>query len=84
MSSAFEELKLDVITLREATQEEYAEVAAKPEKGLHFHTGRPLAQIWSTKTGSSKVYQRAASSPLPVRATSSVWANFAPERRCWT
>ena len=37
------EVKLD--TLREAIQEEYAEVAANPEKGFHFHTGRPLARI---------------------------------------
>ncbi len=40
-----EEAKLDVNTLREAIQEEYAEVAANPEKGFHFHTGRPLARM---------------------------------------
>ncbi|MDP8950203.1 MAG: hypothetical protein M3N00_08190 [Actinomycetota bacterium] len=40
-----EEPKLDVDTLRQAIQEEYAEVAANPEKGFHFHTGRPLAQM---------------------------------------
>jgi len=38
-----EELALDVDTLRQAIQEEYAEVASHPEKGFHFHTGRPLA-----------------------------------------
>src|SRR5918995_5243961 len=38
-----EELALDVETLRQAIQEEYAEVASHPEKGFHFHTGRPLA-----------------------------------------
>lgn len=38
-----EELAAEV--LREAIQEEYAEVAASPEKGFHFHTGRPLARI---------------------------------------
>jgi len=37
--------KLDVNTLRQAIQEEYAEVAANPEKGFHFHTGRPLARM---------------------------------------
>jgi arsenite methyltransferase len=36
--------KLDIGTLREAIQAEYAEVAATPEKGFHFHTGRPLAR----------------------------------------
>jgi SAM-dependent methyltransferase len=36
---------LDVEVLREAIQEEYAEVAANPHKGFHFHTGRPLARM---------------------------------------
>ena len=40
-----EEQELDVEVLREAIQEEYAEVAANPEKGFHFHTGRPLARM---------------------------------------
>ena len=40
-----EESKLDVGTLREAIQEEYAQVAANPNKGFHFHTGRPLARM---------------------------------------
>jgi arsenite methyltransferase len=37
--------ELDVNTLREAIREEYAEVADSPEKGFHFHTGRPLARM---------------------------------------
>ena len=36
---------LDVGTLRQAIQEEYDEVASHPQKGFHFHTGRPLARI---------------------------------------
>jgi len=40
-----EEPRLDVDVLRGAIQEEYAEVAADPEKGFHFHTGRPLARM---------------------------------------
>jgi hypothetical protein len=40
-----EEPVLDVDTLRQAIQEEYAEVASHPEKGFHFHTGRPLARL---------------------------------------
>ncbi len=40
-----EEPALDVDTLRQAIQEEYAEVAANPQKGFHFHTGRPLARM---------------------------------------
>jgi arsenite methyltransferase len=38
-----ENRELDVEVLREAIQGEYAEVATNPEKGFHFHTGRPLA-----------------------------------------
>jgi arsenite methyltransferase len=40
-----EEPRLDVDVLRDAIQEEYAEVATDPEKGFHFHTGRPLARM---------------------------------------
>ena len=40
-----EEPKLDLDTLRQAIQEEYTEVATHPEKGFHFHTGRPLARV---------------------------------------
>lgn len=36
---------LDVDRLRRAIQEEYALVAAEPERGFHFHTGRRLAAI---------------------------------------
>jgi hypothetical protein len=45
-----EDQELDVFTLREAIREEYGEVASQPEKGFHFHTGRPLAACWSTPT----------------------------------
>lgn len=31
--------------LRDAVQEEYEAVAATPEQGFHFHTGRPLSRI---------------------------------------
>jgi arsenite methyltransferase len=41
----FENQDLDVEVLREAIQEEYAEVAASPHKGFHFHTGRYLARM---------------------------------------
>src|SRR5688500_7870812 len=34
---------IDTDQLRSAIQEEYAEVAASPHKGFHFHTGRFLA-----------------------------------------
>ncbi len=36
---------LDVDGLRRAIQEEYTLVAAEPERGFHFHTGRRLAAI---------------------------------------
>src|ERR687885_48290 len=45
MSDAIrEQPALDLGSLREAIKEEYSEVAANPQKGFHFHTGRPLAQ----------------------------------------
>ena len=37
--------KVDRDVLREAIQEEYEAVACEPERGFHFHTGRPLAEI---------------------------------------
>jgi arsenite methyltransferase len=40
-----EQPALDVGNLREAIQQQYAEVAANPQKGFHFHTGRPLARM---------------------------------------
>jgi SAM-dependent methyltransferase len=36
---------LDVAQLRAAIREEYATVAAEPERGFHFHTGRRLARL---------------------------------------
>jgi SAM-dependent methyltransferase len=38
-------IDIDLDALRQAIQEEYAEVALHPTKGFHFHTGRPLAQM---------------------------------------
>lgn len=36
---------LDVAQLRDAILAEYTAVATEPERGFHFHTGRPLATI---------------------------------------
>lgn len=36
---------LDIDALRQAIRDEYAVVAAEPERGFHFHTGRPLARM---------------------------------------
>jgi SAM-dependent methyltransferase len=38
-------LDLDRERLRAAIREEYALVAQEPERGFHFHTGRPLARM---------------------------------------
>jgi len=38
-------INVDMQALRSAIQDEYAEVATTPEKGFHFHTGRPLARL---------------------------------------
>lgn len=34
----------ELADLRQAIQDEYAQVAEHPDQGFHFHTGRPLAQ----------------------------------------
>jgi arsenite methyltransferase len=39
------EVNLDLSELRAAIQEEYEVVAAEPQRGFHFHTGRPLARM---------------------------------------
>lgn len=36
---------LDVDLLRTEIRKEYQQVAANPDQGFHFHTGRPLARI---------------------------------------
>jgi len=36
---------LDVESLRVAIRDEYSAVAKEPERGFHFHTGRPLARM---------------------------------------
>jgi arsenite methyltransferase len=50
-------INVDVQALRTAIQAEYAEVAARPERGFHFHTGRPLARLLG--------YPAEAVDPLP-------------------
>lgn len=45
MSDHIEEPELDADVLRQVIREGYAEVAANPKKGFHFHTGRPLAHM---------------------------------------
>ena len=40
-----DELGLNLDELRAAIREEYQEVAEAPEKGFHFHTGRPLTRL---------------------------------------
>ncbi|HXH22146.1 MAG TPA: methyltransferase domain-containing protein [Dehalococcoidia bacterium] len=37
--------RVDVETLREQVRAKYTDVALQPEKGFHFHTGRPLARM---------------------------------------
>lgn len=43
------DFELDLKSLRNAVREEYAVVATNPDRGFHFHTGRPLAQILGYK-----------------------------------
>jgi SAM-dependent methyltransferase len=43
------ELGLELGELRQAISKEYEEVANNPERGFHFHTGRPLTRILGYK-----------------------------------
>src|SRR6266849_7994920 len=43
--SLLTETGLDLGRLRQAIQEEYTAVAQEPDRGYHFHTGRPLASM---------------------------------------
>lgn len=45
MSTEVRPAAVDADVLRRQISEKYAEVALTPEKGFHFHTGRPLAQM---------------------------------------
>ena len=42
-------IAVDLATLRDAIQEEYTAVATEPERGFHFHTGRPNAAMLGYK-----------------------------------
>jgi arsenite methyltransferase len=45
MTQTFKPAPVDADELRTQVQLKYAEVARTPEKGFHFHTGRPLAAM---------------------------------------
>ncbi len=45
MSEPISVPKVNIEVLRNAISTEYREVALNPQKGFHFHTGRPLAKI---------------------------------------
>lgn len=45
MAQSISTTNIDLQTLRCEIRNEYAEVARNPEKGFHFHTGRPLANM---------------------------------------
>ena len=45
MTDTLAEAPVDVSRLRSEVRLKYREVASNPEKGFHFHVGRPLAQM---------------------------------------
>ena len=45
MTHVIETPEVDLQQLRQAIQAEYALVAREPDRGFHFHTGRPLAAL---------------------------------------
>ena len=56
-------VELDLEALRDAIREEYETVAEEPDRGFHFHTGRPLARLLG--------YQEAWLEHVPERAIES-------------
>jgi SAM-dependent methyltransferase len=48
-TDAVTKMGLDLGELRNAIQDEYDLVASEPERGFHFHTGRPLANLLGYK-----------------------------------
>lgn len=45
MTTGVTPARVDATRLREQVREKYTEVAEAPEKGFHFHTGRPLSAM---------------------------------------
>ena len=45
MANEVRAARIDAEALRSQISDKYAEVALTPEKGFHFHTGRPLASM---------------------------------------
>lgn len=45
MANEVRAARVDAEALRSQISDKYAEVALTPEKGFHFHTGRPLASM---------------------------------------
>jgi SAM-dependent methyltransferase len=45
MTQQVKPARVDREALREQIKEKYTEVAQEPEKGFHFHNGRPLAEM---------------------------------------
>ncbi|MDT8304775.1 MAG: methyltransferase domain-containing protein [Anaerolineae bacterium] len=56
-------LQLDLNALRAAIRDEYEVVADAPQRGFHFHTGRPLARMLG--------YEDAWLEPIPERSVES-------------
>lgn len=55
---------VDTVALRDAIRAEYAAVATEPQRGFHFHTGRPLARLLG--------YSDALLEGMPVEAIASM------------
>ena len=61
VTTANHTLSIDLESLRFAIQKEYEQVALEPDRGFHFHTGRPLARLlgypdeWLDKISESSI-----------------------------
>jgi hypothetical protein len=69
--------------LRAAIQEEYKLVALEPERGFHFHTGRPLACL-ATRLSGWRTSLKPASNRSPARAIPFASVRYGRANRWWT
>jgi len=84
MSNKDDEKTLDLENLRRAIQAEYAEVALRPDKGFHFHTGRPLARNFGMTRSGWRTYPTPPSNLLQSPVIPLVWVKSKPGNELWT
>ena len=75
---------LDREVLREAIQEEYEAVACEPQRGFHFHTGRPLAEVLGYQAEWLDGLSEGTIESFAGTGNRSIWEGWPPESGSWT